>query len=117
MCISMNVYADDVDATFEWTQTDYDKVNYWILSWGVSSGGPYTVKSVQIPKSIIDPEQMVPVIIQYPANAKTTYYYVLRAFVDAEHFSGNSNEVFLEIDFIYTPQDPVQLKVLIIPGP
>ncbi len=112
----MSAIADDVNATFSWTQTDYDQVTYWVLYWGSATGGPYTVGNTQIDKSIIDPQQTAPVIIQYPPNAKTTYYYVLVAFHDADHFSSNSNETELEVDFILIPGAPVQLQVIITPG-
>ena len=106
---------EPVNRTFQWEQSDYDKVNYWILYWGLTSGGPYGVDYKRIDKTILAESQEAPVVIHYPANAKTKYYFVLMAFWDAEHHSGFSNEVSLEMDFIYTPQDPLQLRVIITP--
>ena len=108
--------AGDVDATFAWEQTDYDKVNYWILYWGAAAGGPYEVGQQQIDKTMLQESQTAPVVIPYPADAKTTYYYVLVAFVDTTLFSPNSDEVFLEVDFRIPPDQPLQLRVTITPG-
>lgn len=111
----MNVFSADVDRTFAWEQADYDVVNYWKLCWGAASGGPYDIDCRQIDKTMIQESQEAPVTIPYPDNAKTTYYFVLVAFTDVDHFSGNSNEVPLEVDFIPIPATPVNLRVKIIP--
>lgn len=107
--------AGDVDARFSWTQPDYDVVNYWVLYWGDTDGGPYEVGSLQFDKTALQPDQSNVFTIPYPDGAKTTYYFVLVSFVDAEHYSGNSNQVPLEIDYIPIPGEPLQLQVTIIP--
>lgn len=104
-----------VDATFAWEQPDYENVNYWILYWGDQPGGPYTVGEVRIDKTQVGENQSAPVTIPYPDGAKTTYYFVLVAFQDVDHYSDNSNEVPLEIDFIPLPGTPVNLRVTITP--
>lgn len=109
------VVAADVNATFEWTQPDYDNVNYWKLYWGEAAGGPYEVGELQFDKADLQENQSATFTIPYPDGAQTTYYFVLVAFQDATHYSGNSNEVFLEIDFIPTPGAPLQLRVTIVP--
>jgi len=114
--VGVPALADDQDATFAWEQPDYDKVNYWILYWGGAAGGPYDVGQVQIDKTMLQESQSVPVVIPYPPDAKTTYYYVLVAFIDSAKFSGNSNEVLLEVDFRIPPGTPLQLRVTITPG-
>ncbi len=117
LLIPPNVVAQDVNATFAWEQSDYDATNYWKLYWGLTSGGPYAVDLLKITKELAQESQTAPVVINYPADAKTKYYYVLVAFKDTTHFSGNSNEVFFEADFIEAPGTPVQLRIIITPAP
>lgn len=107
--------AADVNARFEWVQPDYDMVNYWVLYWGDAEGGPYEIGSQQFDKADLQENQSNIFTIPFPDNAQTTYYFTLVSFIDTEHYSGNSNEVFLEIDFIPTPGVPLQLMVTIIP--
>jgi len=107
--------AADVPALFEWVQPDYDIVNYWVLYWGDTTGGPYEIGSQQFDKADLVEDQSNTFTIPYPDGAKTTYYFVLVSFVDTEHYSGNSMEVYLEIDYIPVPGEPLQLKVTIIP--
>lgn len=107
--------AQNVDANVSWTQSDYDQVNYWILYWGATAGGPYDVGQQRIDKTMLQPDQSETVTIQYPANAKTTYYFVIVAFKDASLFSGNSNEFPFTVDFV-KPGEPVDLRITIIPA-
>ncbi|MCP4156686.1 MAG: hypothetical protein GY757_53730 [bacterium] len=118
LLLTVAAQAGDVDATFAWEQTDYAEVNYWILYWGSAAGGPYDTGQQQITKTLLQESQTVPVVIPYPPDAKTTYYFVLVAFktvAAGDLFSANSNEVSLEVDFIL-PQQPLQLRVTITPG-
>ncbi len=117
LLVSTNVFAQDVHATATWEQPDYAKVNYWVLYWGLSPGGPYVEGNVTITKELLQPNQTAPVMITYPADVKTTYYYVLIAFKDRDHFSGFSNEADLEVDFIELPLEPVQFNIIIRPAP
>ena len=109
-------YADDKTATFEWDYpSDYDTITHYVLYWGATAGGPYDVGQQRIEKSDLGGGTTADIVITYPPNAKTTYYYVLVAFRD-DLFSENSNEVSLEVDFRIPPNQPLNLRVTISPA-
>lgn len=108
-------FSADVTAKFEWRQPNYDTVQYWKLYWGTAAGGPYEVGEQQFDKTDLQEDQSNNFTIPYPDESVTTYYFVLVAFVDDTHYSGNSNEVLLEMDFITLPGAPLELRVTIVP--
>jgi len=104
--------ADDKSVTFAWDYpTDYDQITHWKLYWGTQAGGPYETGEAQINKSMLGSTTQTDIVIQYPPNAKTTYYYVLVAFKD-ELYSANSNEVSVEGDFRENPLAPLSIANL-----
>lgn len=108
-----NAQAADVVRIFQWDQPqDLDITTHWVLYWGDKDGGPYDIGSFQINKTNdITPIEAQATIV-YPDNAITTYYFVVVAF-NQELFSGNSNQVALQIDTRNTPSPAVNLRVTI----
>lgn len=114
--VSSTCYAEDKQATFGWDMPpDYDTITHYVLYWGLATGGPYDTGQARIEKSDLAGGTTANITINYPPNAKTTYYYVLVAFRD-DLFSANSNEVDLEVDFRQAPATPLNLTVTISDG-
>lgn len=108
LLVPINASADIVGATATWTQPDIDNVDYWILYWGATSGGPYGVGSVTIQKSdLIGGVTKKDINVDFPVGV-TAYYFVIVAF-NAEGNSADSNEFLFSTGV--TPQAPTALQV------
>lgn len=108
------VQADDIVHTFAWDQeANIDVVNYWMIYWGTTAGGPYDVGSVRIDKVSETVAQQADATVIYPGGQKTTMYFVCVSFIDSEHFSINSNEINHTEDLIGQPACAVNFRFIL----
>lgn len=93
-------YAGNVNLTAAWDQTDYERVDRWVIFYSTASGGPYseigTLTKAEAEAGGVTKE----FILGSPDGEKIIYFFVVRAYDDDNGIeSGYSNEADHEVDF------------------
>ena len=113
--LAVPVLAADSTITFGWDQSDVARVTGWRLYQSDTAGGPYTQAGSDIIYDGTSTEFTSDYVLDVPANAETTYYFVVRAYNEYGE-SGNSNEVSKTYN-TQVPQPPFTLIIKVVVGP